>query len=134
MYQQASPCELDTVIDELHKHKLQLMESCCDIIYQLPTDVYHQVFGDKVKAFLQLKTLTSKVNAKIVQFGKLQSKQVRVTAKVPEALPPPTTSAPAPEWEDFGESDLDLFLKMNEEERDKWGVSDDTVNKDCNGK
>lgn len=89
------------------------MEYYCDIMDQLPTDTYNSLFGDKVKEFLQLKTLKSKIKAKIKTFEKLRNQQ-----PVPPVLNVAERNADV-------DDDLAKFLKLNEEERDSWGQEDE---------
>lgn len=108
------------------------MESCCDIIDRLPSEMYNYIFGDKVKDFVQLRSLRSKVKAKIVKIDK----SLQNDASVYKATPPPkpvtaiqhtSTSISENLFDEMDNEELcpDLvnFLKLNEDERDSWGLS-----------
>ncbi len=110
------------------------MESCCDIIDQLPSEAYKSLFGDKVNDFVRLRSLRSKVKAKIVKFDKqlqnqisvpvVQSKPISDLHRAPSTV---STVKNVPETANDEEMCPDLinFLKLNEEERDSWGSSND---------
>lgn len=112
------------------------MESCCDIIDQLPSEAYNYLFGDKVKDFVQLRSLRSKVKAKIVKFDKLLQNETSVSVPKPRSTPAipdaPTRVATVESGCDWGDDeelcpDLINFLQLNEDERDSWGLSNDSA-------
>lgn len=113
------------------------MESSCDIMDQLSSEVYNYIFGDKVKEFVQLRSLRSKVKAKIVKFDKLLQNEAPVLASTPRATPKPVPVVEnVSDMFDDGEECEDLidFLKLNEEERDSWGATTDRVPSHFNSK
>lgn len=112
------------------------MESCCDIIDRLPSEMYNYIFGDKVKDFVQLRSLRSKVKAKIVKIDK----SLQNDAPIYKATPPPSKPVTAIQHtstaisENLFDDDMDNeelcpdlinFLKLNEDQRDSWGLSND---------
>lgn len=117
------------------------MESCCDIIDRLPSEAYSYLFGDRVNDFVQLRSLRSRVKAKIVKFDKLLQNETTPlpSASRPKPLSdyqPPPPIRPTPHVEsDFDIPDEDMcpdlidFLKLNEDERDSWGLSNDCKQK-----
>lgn len=116
------------------------MESCCDIMDQLPSEAYKTLFGDKVNDFVQLRSLRSRVKAKIVKFDKmLQNETPSVPAVQPKPVPEyqptatPVTNPSSFDNDDEEEICPDLmdFLALNEEERDSWGREDEFDCKLC---
>lgn len=124
-------------MEELQKCNVQLMESCCDIIDQLPSEVYNYIFGDKVKDFVQLRSLRSRVKAKIVKVDKLLQNEAPQFVSTPRATPTPVPFVKnVSDMFDDGEECEDLidFLKLNEEDRDSWGgATNDRVPSNFNG-
>jgi len=128
------------------------LESHLDIFNQLTSETLNQVFGENAKDYLQLKVLTSKVKAKSVLFEKLECNQTPAPASI-STFPLASTSSsistfqPAStltstsgsrsvdNFEDMLDEndDLNEFLKLNEEERDSWGASNNISNTDFNG-
>lgn len=128
MYQQANRCTVSTALDELKNFNVTLMESYCDIIDQLPTDAYEHIFGDRAKDFQNLRSLKSRVKAKISLLDKSLNR-----TPVPAPRPPPPPFVPhdgniSDELEE--EDDLTAFLKLDEEERDSWGHSNSVSNRE----
>lgn len=134
-----------STLEELQKYHVQLMESCCDIIDRLPAEAYSKLFGAKVNEFVQLRSLRSKVRAKIVKFDKLLQNR---TSPVPVIQPNPIPNFQSKPVSDFQHTptsttgntfgmdddeelcpDLIDFLKLNEEERDSWGMSNECSSK-----
>lgn len=127
-----------------------MSEAYCDILNHIPTEKLNFIFGDKTKEFLQLKILNSKVNAKMVLFEKLQRNQTKVPSPAPTytptfphaykpTFPPASTSESTFEENlrdalDDEDDDLNAFLRLNEEERDSWGKTNNVRSTDCNGK
>lgn len=113
------------------------MESCCDIVDQLPSEMYNYIFGDKMKDFVQLRSLRSRIKAKILKFDKLLQnatpayKNVTRPAPVPSIQHTPTSSTMDSVCDIIDNEemcpDLADFLRLNEEERDTWGLPNDLV-------
>ncbi|KAJ6647364.1 Bloom syndrome protein like [Pseudolycoriella hygida] len=118
------------------------MESCCDIIDKLPSESYSQLFGDKAKDFVKLRSLRSKVKAKIVKLDKLLQNDTPGRSETPgrnetphrsetfrhtetPAIRTTSNTASSSIHNDEQCDDLNDFLKLNEEQRDLWGKSDD---------
>lgn len=106
------------------------MESYCDIIDQLPSEVYNNIFGDKAKDFVQLRSLRSRVKAKILKFDKFKRKEETtcVPNPRPKSVPVVESVCDMDDDEEMCEDLID-FLKLNEEERDSWGAMSDSYSK-----